>query len=97
MLEPEAFHGLAGDIVRAVEPHSEAIRRRAAADLGGFRRAGRAWSACAGRGDQHHANVNVLLVGKTSKGRKGTSWGRVRGIFSDVEGWPPTRVRFKHR
>ena len=31
----------------------------------------------------------ALLVGATSKARKGTSWGRVRCVFEAVPGWPP--------
>jgi hypothetical protein len=32
-------------------------------------------------GDEHPAGLFVLLVGDTAKGRKGTSWGRVRQFF----------------
>ena len=39
-------------------------------------------------GDQHHTNLFALIVGDTAKARKGTSWGRVRELFSLVEGWP---------
>ena len=30
---------------------------------------------------EHHANLFALLVGDTSKARKGTAWGRVREVF----------------
>jgi hypothetical protein len=41
-------------------------------------------------GDEHHGNLFTLLVGETSKGRKGTSLGRVKQILERVNGWPDT-------
>jgi hypothetical protein len=42
--------------------------------------------------DRHGVNLFGVLVGRTSKGRKGTSWGRVRAIFEGVdEGWRTRR------
>ena len=84
-----AYQGLLGDIARAVEPDTEsdpaAILLQATVGFG----------ALVGRGphvqvegDQHHLNLFALLVGDTSKARKGTSWSRVREIFSGVPGWP---------
>jgi hypothetical protein len=56
-----------------------------------------AFGALVGRGphvlvenDQHHTNLFAVLVGGTSKGRKGTAWGRVKEIFSQVSDWPGT-------
>jgi hypothetical protein len=81
-LADDAFHGLAGAVVRAIEPHSEAD---SAALLLQFLAA--FGNAC-GRGpyvpiegDQHPPQIWVILVGETSKARKGTSWGRVRQLF----------------
>jgi len=90
---PEAshviFHGLAGDFVRTVEPHTEADP---VAVLVQFLLA--FGSAC-GRhahfiveADKHFTNLNAVLVGVSSKGRKGTSWGQVRRLFENAdEGW----------
>lgn len=36
-------------------------------------------------GDKHHCNLFICLVGGTSTGRKGTSWGRVKSIFEMVD------------
>jgi len=36
-------------------------------------------------GVEHHGNLFVLLVGDTSKGRKGTSWGRVANVFNYID------------
>jgi hypothetical protein len=81
-LDPSALHGLAGDIVRAIEPHSEsdpaAILVQVLLAFGAH--VGRG-PHVAVEGDQHHGNLFALLVGNTSKGRKGTSWGRVRELF----------------
>jgi hypothetical protein len=88
-LSKDAFCGLAGEIVLAVKPHTEADPAALMAQVLV------AFGALAGRGphvrvegDEHHGNLDVLLVGKTSKARKGTSWGRVHQIFSRVAGWP---------
>ena len=74
----DAYHGLAGEVVHTIEPHTEADP---VAILIQF-------LACAGNiigrcpyhqieGDQHHANLFTVLVGESSKARKGTSWGRI--------------------
>jgi hypothetical protein len=86
-LVEEAFHGLAGDAVRVLSPASEADD---AALLFQFLVA---FGNAVGRGphlvveaDRHHANEFLVLVGRTSKGRKGTSWGQVLRLFERVEG-----------
>lgn len=82
-LAPEALYGLAGDVVRRIAPHSEADE---AALLIQFLVA---FGNSIGRGphfvveaDRHGMNLFVLLVGMTSKGRKGTSWGQIARLFS---------------
>ena len=88
-LGSEAHIGVAGDFVRAVEPHTEADP---AALLVQFLVA---FGSVIGRGphfqveaDRHGANLFACLVGRTSKGRKGTSLGYVRRLFHGVdEGW----------
>ena len=88
-LAEEALYGLPGEIVREIEPQTEsdpaAILLQVLVSFG----------ALVGRGphvpiegDQHHGNLFALIVGETSKARKGTSWGRVKEIFSHVERWP---------
>ena len=87
-LDPAAFHGLAGDIVKTIEPNTEADSAALLLQILV------AFGALVGRGphvrvegDQHHANLFAVLVGDTAKARKGTSWGRVREVFG-VESWP---------
>lgn len=90
----EAFHGLAGDVVRMIEPHTEAD---SVALLMQFLAA---FGNCIGRGayytvegDHHHANEYAVMVGETSKARKGTSWGRIRALFDLLEDkWSRERV-----
>jgi hypothetical protein len=90
----EAYHGLAGEIVRIIEPASEADPAALLVQLLV------AFGNVIGRephfvveGDRHHANEYVVIVGETSKARKGTSWGRIRALFAEVEGdWVNQRV-----
>jgi hypothetical protein len=94
-LAREAFHGLAGEIVRAIEPASEADPAALLLQvLVGFgNQAGRA-AYCEVEGDRHSGNEFAVLVGKSSKARKGTSWGRVLGFLRHAdEEWAGRRVQ----
>jgi hypothetical protein len=91
----EAYHGLPGRIVRTIEPASEADPAALLVQVL------LAFGNAAGRGphfavesDRHHANEFGVLVGRTSKARKGTSWGRVDGLMRLVEEqWTADRVQ----
>lgn len=93
-LKPSAFYGLAGDLVRVIEPHSEADP---AALLIQFLVA---FGNLIGRfpyflveADRHFMNLFATIVGQTAKARKGTSWGRVHSILLDVDlGWCEARI-----
>jgi hypothetical protein len=92
--EPEAYHGLAGDIVRALEPHTEAdpvaILIQVLVAFGSV--TGRL-SYYTVEGTRHYANLFAVLVGDTSKARKGTSWDHVQRLFASVdESWSKGRV-----
>lgn len=91
----EAFHGLAGELVRILEPASEADRMALLAQfLAGFGNLIGRGSYCSVEADRHHANESFCLVGQTSRGRKGTSWGRIRQLLSAVDnGWMNERVQ----
>jgi hypothetical protein len=82
-----AYHGLAGEVVTAIEPHTEAD---VAAILFQFLTAiGNALGRRAYflvEDTRHYPNLFLVLVGKTAKARKGTSWGRVRQLF-EGSGW----------
>ena len=93
-LKAEAFHGLAGEWVRMVEPHTEADPAALLVQLLV------AFGSLIGRGphyrveaDRHFTNLFAVIVGRTAKGRKGTSWGQVKAIAGNVdEAWLKSRV-----
>ncbi|MGH8544201.1 MAG: hypothetical protein ACREX3_11365, partial [Gammaproteobacteria bacterium] len=83
-----AYHGIVGELVTAIEPHTEADPAALLVQILV------AFGVLIGRspyvpveGDRHYANLFAILVGATAKGRKGTSWGRVRSVFERVLGW----------
>ena len=93
-LAEEAFHGLAGEVVRAIEPHTEGD---SAALLTNFLVAfgnsiGRGQHARA-EADRHSCNLNIVQVGETSKGRKGSALGHIRELFNRVyPAWTEQRI-----
>ena len=85
-LDPAALHGLAGEIVQALEPHTEAdpvaVLVTVLATFGAM--------AGPGVGERPHAmadsaihpgRIFPLLVGDTANARKGTSWQNVRRVY----------------
>jgi hypothetical protein len=93
-LQQEALYGLAGEWVRAVEPHTEADP---AALLVQFLVA---FGNLIGRGphfrveaDRHYTNLFAVIVGQTAKGRKGTSLGQVKAVLEGIDQeWCERRV-----
>jgi hypothetical protein len=86
VLDSAALHGLAGDFVRAIEPHTEAdTAALIIQSLVAFGNAVGRGPHFRVEGDKHHANLFALLVGRTSGGRKGTSWGRIIEAFADAD------------
>ncbi|MGB9920176.1 MAG: hypothetical protein ACPLPT_05550 [Moorellales bacterium] len=94
-LEEEAYHGLAGDIVRAIEPHSEADPVALLSQfLVGFGNVVGHGPNFTVEADRHALNLFVALVGTTSKGRKGTAWGHVYRLLKAVDPeWAGERVK----
>ena len=84
VLEKEiAYHGVIGDLARLIEPETESDPAAILFQILAFA------GCCLGRyafypveGDRHHTNLNIVLVGQSSKGRKGTSLGQVRRAFN---------------
>src|SRR5262249_39191884 len=81
-----AYYGLAGEFVDIVSPHSEAD------PVAILLQTLIAFGNCIGRtanfrveADTHYLNLNVVAVGRTSKGRKGTSWKYVENLFQKVD------------
>lgn len=90
----EAFHGPAGELVRVIEPATEAdpagllVQTLVAfGSLAGRNR------YCVAEADRHYPNEFAVLVGRTARGRKGSSWGRVRAVLDEVDhAWADGRV-----
>jgi hypothetical protein len=84
-----AFHGLAGDAVRLLAPASEADPAALLFQfLVAFGNAVRRGPCFTVEADRHYTNEFLVLVGRTSKSRKGTSWGQVLRLFERVAaGW----------
>jgi Protein of unknown function (DUF3987) len=82
VLVSAARHGLAGDVVAVIEPHSEAdpvaILLQYLSCVGNAIGHGPFYLI---EGDRHYTNIYVVLTGQSSKARKGTSKGRVLQIM----------------
>jgi hypothetical protein len=94
VLPSVALQGLAGDVVRTIEPHSEAdpaaILIQTLAAVGNMIGPG---PHCLVESTRHALNLYAVLVGETSKGRKGTSWGHIERLCSRIEEqWARGRV-----
>jgi hypothetical protein len=86
VLAPEAFYGLAGDIVRAIEPHTEADPSSLLLNtLGMFGNAVGFEPHAIAESARHGCNINICIVGETSKGRKGSSTSRIQDLFFRVD------------
>jgi len=85
-IEPSALHGVLGDLVGVLGPNTEACTEallfQALVMFGSAIGRGPYYLAEA---DRHFGNLYVVLVGSTSKGRKGSSFGRLRHVFEGVE------------
>src|SRR5215831_4057658 len=94
VMDHKAYYGLAGTLVVAIDPYTEADPYAVLLNI----------LTAFGNliGDRAHFMVEhtrhalrlfVVLVGKTSKGRKGQSWSTPRHIFSAIdESWGRDRV-----
>jgi hypothetical protein len=81
-----AFIGLAGDVVKAIYPRTEASREALLLNfLTFFGNAIGGTVFAKAEADKHSTNFNVVLVGPTSKGRKGTSMGHIKELFSRAD------------
>lgn len=85
-LDEKAFHGIAGEIVRMIDPHTEADPVALLIQILV------AFGNAVGRGphfmaeaDRHGVNLFNVNVGETAKGRKGVSWGYSRRVIDMAE------------
>jgi hypothetical protein len=82
-LAEDAYHGLAGQIIRRIAPQTEADPAALLVQLlAAFGNAVGTRPHYLADGSRHACKLFVAIVGATSKGRKGTSWGRVREVFA---------------
>src|ERR1700722_2972098 len=94
ILDDPALYGLAGRIIRSLAPHSEAdpvaLLLQFLAAFGNL--AGPAPHSLVGS-TRHGLNLFVILVGESSKARKGTSWRQIAALFAEVDQlWTTRRV-----
>jgi hypothetical protein len=85
-LGPAAFHGLLGKTVRMIEPVTEA------ATVGVLVSYATAFGVAVGPtpfvladGARHTARLFAVLVGKTARARKGTSWRVTRNVWTQAD------------
>jgi hypothetical protein len=92
---PDAFHGLAGEFVGVVSPHTEADPVALLAQfLVLFGNAAGRSSFFRVEADSHTTNVNTILVGETASGRKGTSLSQTRRPFEQCDQeWAENRIQ----
>jgi hypothetical protein len=93
-LENAALHGPAGRVVSSLAPHTEAhsaaLLLQFLAAFGNLIGPG---PHCMVESTRHALNLFVILVGDSSKARKGTSWNLIASLFSSVDpSWLSTRV-----
>lgn len=85
-LAREALHGLPGRIVTAIDPYTEAAPVATLAHLlvavGNVIGAGPHARALE---DPHPCRLNAVMVGPTSKGRKGVAWSPVRELVRRID------------
>lgn len=94
-LRPEAHYGIMGEMLKVIGPHTEADLAALVFSflvvVGNI--IGRSAHFVA-ESDKHYCNLFVTLVGMTSKGRKGTSLGRIMGLVEQIDpAWMRDRIQ----
>jgi len=93
--EDAAFYGMAGEFVRLVEPISEADRVALLIQfLAAFGSVIGRHAYFVAEQTSHHTNLFVVIIGRTSKARKGSSWSHVFRVFQACDlDWASDRVK----
>lgn len=89
-----ALHGVAGEIVNKIAPHTEAHPAALLIQLlvGMGNLIGRDPYFQTER-TKHHTNLFTVIVGDSSRGRKGTSWGHAHYLLEQVDPkWAGTQI-----
>ena len=94
ILGDAALYGVAGLAVCSLAPHSEAHPAAILLQLlAAFGNAVGTAPHCMVDATRHGLNLFVVLVGESSKARKGTSWNQIRRLFAEVDHpWVSERV-----
>lgn len=94
ILDDDALHGLAGHVVRTIEPHTEADPVAVLVSfLAAFGSAVGPEPHAVADGAPHPARLYAVLVGETSRARKGTSWANVRPVLAEADpAWSTERI-----
>ncbi len=89
-----ALYGLAGEAVRTLAPHTEAQPEAILLQLlTAFGNVIGPGPHCKVGATRHTLNLFVVLVGESSKARKGTSWNQIARLFAEVDpAWAENRV-----
>lgn len=91
----EAFHGLVGDFMRLVEPHTEADTAALLISLlVAFGNVIGRSAHFRAEADRHYTNLFGVLVGQSSKARKGSSFGQIRRALELIDPyWASDRIQ----
>jgi hypothetical protein len=82
-VRPEAFYGLAGEVVERVEQRTEADPAGLLTSfLTAFGAAVGPGPHALADGARHPARLDVVLVGRSARARKGTSWAVIRRVLA---------------
>jgi hypothetical protein len=89
ILDRRALYGVAGELVKLIEPHTESDAAALLVQtLTGFGNMVGRNSYYAVEADRHYPNIFMCAVGLSGHGRKGTSWGQsLRNLSAVDEGW----------
>jgi hypothetical protein len=98
-LDPDALHGLAGDLVNTILPCTEAdpvglliATLTMFGNLVGLGQYGRGAHFHAD-GVNHYGNLYACIVGDSMTGKKGTAWANIRNVFKEVSPeWSRERI-----
>lgn len=86
VLHPDALYGLAGDVVRTLEPETESDPAALLFSLlVSFGSAINRTPYAQVRATKHYTNLNVCIVGRTGEGRKGHSLDEIRALMHAVD------------
>ena len=86
VLSDKALFGLAGYVVRKIEPHTEADNAALLVQfLAGFGSLIGKTAYFQVGADKHYTKLNAVIVGASSRARKGTSWSEIERLLIRVD------------